>query len=154
MGKNLNLSGVFENFKGKGLSFLLYCLGWSIFSLTAAYPSFMLYGDTTVFQTTTRDQFCEKFLTPVLLFLVIFIFELVFSIAETEIDKKKGELLKVVFILLAVFFFLFTAIIYTPLLEVKIGLFLFMWASIVMIKGITIVVPENEVIQVSKPVIN
>lgn len=114
----------------------------------------MLYGDTSIFQTTTRNQFCEDFLTPVLLFLVIFIFELVFSISGTEINKKKGDLLKLVFVLLAVFFFLFTTLIYTPLLEAKIMIFLLMWASIVMIKGITIVVPENEVIEVLKPVIN
>ena len=40
---------------------IFHSLAWMIVSVVAAYPDLCLKFDVTVFSTTTRDEYCNKY---------------------------------------------------------------------------------------------
>lgn len=58
---------------------LLHSVVWMIISIVAAYPNLCLNFDTSIFSTQTRDEYCNTYLLPIMLFLLAFIFDFFFS---------------------------------------------------------------------------
>lgn len=128
-------------------------VAWMIISLVAAYPQLCLHFDTSVFTTTTRDDYCNKFLLPIMLFLLAFIFDFFFSIKDLSIGQKRGSLFKCFTILICLMVFIFCLITVIPCIHLKIALFFLLWADICLIKGLTVLIPgEEELVELSVPV--
>ena len=126
---------------------------WMIISVVAAYPDLCLKFDTSVFCTTTRDEYCYKFLLPIMLFLLAFIFDFFFSIKDLNIGQKRGSLFKLFTILICTMFFLLCLITIVPCLFVKIILFVILWMNISLIKGLTVLIPgEDDLVVLEMPI--
>lgn len=117
---------------------------WMIISIVAAYPDFCLYFDTSMFSGTTRDVYCNKFLLPIMLFLLAFVFDFFFSIKDLNIGQKRGALFKLLTILLCTLIFVFCLITIIPYVWIQIVLFILLWMNISLIKGLTVLIPGAE----------
>lgn len=133
---------------------LLHSIVWMIISVVAAYPDLCLNFDDSIFYTTTRDDYCNKYLLPIMLFLLGFIFDFVFSIKDLNIGQKRGELLKLFVVLICSMILIFCLITITPCTFIKILLFLLLWFNISLIKGLTIMIPGTENIVILEAPIN
>lgn len=128
---------------------------WMIISVVAAYPDLCLKGDISIFNTTTRDDYCNKYLLPIMLFLLGFIFDFVFSIKDLNIGQKRGELLKTFIILICSMIFIFCLITVIPCIYVKIPLFILLWGNISLVKGLTVLIPGTEdIVMLEAPINN
>lgn len=137
---------IFSYFKesGKITDVLIQSIGWMIISMVAAYQSFCLHFNSEAFTTETRDDYCEKFLLPIVLFLIAFILDFFFSIKDLPIGEKRGTLLKLfTFLICTMFIFLFIITV-LPWLGAKIIAFILLWFNISLIKGLTILIPGKE----------
>lgn len=117
---------------------------WMIISIVVAYPDFCLDFDTSMFSGTTRDVYCNKFLLPIMLFLLAFVFDFFFSIKDLNIGQKRGALFKLLTILLCTLIFVFCLITIIPYVWIKIVLFILLWMNISLIKGLTVLIPGAE----------
>lgn len=117
---------------------------WMIISIVAAYPDFCLDFDTSMFSGTTRDVYCNKFLLPIMLFLLAFVFDFFFSIKDLNIGQKRGALFKLLTILLCTLIFVFCLITIIPYVWIQIVLFIFLWMNISLIKGLTVLISGAE----------
>lgn len=134
---------------------IFHSLAWMIVSVVAAYPDLCLKFDVTVFSTTTRDEYCNKYLLPIMLFLLAFIFDFFFSIKDLNIGQKRGELLKSLIVLICTMIFVFCLITISPYIYIKIPLFLVLWINISLIKGLTVLIPgTDDVVLLEAPVNN
>lgn len=142
---------------GKLKDIILQSVFWMIVSVVAAYPSFCLKGDPSMFHTVTRDDYCDKFLIPIVLFLAAFIGDFWFSIKDLPIGQKRGYLLKSLILLIFVMFTLLFLITVIPqdMTEGKIGGFILLWISLSLIKGLTVLIPgSDEEVTLTKPLTN
>ena len=142
---------------GKLKDIILQSVFWMIVSVVAAYPSFCLKGDPSMFHMVTRDDYCDKFLIPIVLFLAAFIGDFWFSIKDLPIGQKRGYLLKSLILLIFVMFTLLFLITVIPqdMTEGKIGGFILLWISLSLIKGLTVLIPgSDEEVTLTKPLTN
>lgn len=123
---------------------IIQSLAWMIISIVAAYPDFCLEFKTTIFCTTTRDEYCDKYLLPIMLFLLAFILDFFFSIKDLSIGQRRGVLFKVLTILLCTLILVFCFITIIPYVVIKIFLFILLWMNISLIKGLTVLIPGTE----------
>lgn len=134
---------------------ILQSLAWMIVSIVAAYSDFCLKFDTKIFCTTTRDEYCEKYLLPMMLFLLAFILDFFFSIKDLTIGQRRGVLFKVLTILLCTLILVFCLITIIPHTVIKIFLFILLWMNISLIKGLTVLIPGTEdLISLKAPINN
>lgn len=140
--------------KNKKKDIILHSFFWMIISVVAAYPDLCLKGDVSVFNTVTRDDYCNKYLLPMMLFLLGFVFDFVFSIKDLNIGQKRGELLKSFIILICSMIFIFCLIIVIPCTCIKIALFILLWFNISLIKGLTVIIPGAEDVVILEVPIN
>lgn len=139
----------------KKLDVAFQSLAWMIISMVAAYPDLCLRFDTGVFSTTTRDEYCNKFLLPIILFLLAFIFDFFFSIKDLNIEQKRGTLFKMFTVLICTMCFIFCLITIISCIQIKIVLFIALWMNISLIKGLTVLIPgENDIIVLKEPINN
>lgn len=133
---------------------ILQSLAWMIVSMVAAYPSLCLHGDMSIFQTVTRDEYCDKFLIPIVLFLMAFILDFFFSIKDLTIGRKRGYLFKAFTVLICFMFVLLLATMLSPI-SIKIVPFILLWMNISLIKGLTVLIPgEEDEVTLKKPLID
>ena len=89
-----------------------------------------------------------------MLFLLGFVFDFVFSIKDLNIGQKRGELLKSFIILICSMIFIFCLIIVIPCTCIKIALFILLWFNISLIKGLTVIIPGAEDVVILEVPIN
>jgi len=140
--------------KDKKWDIILHSIVWMIISVVAAYPDLCLKGDVSVFNTITRDDYCNKYLLPIMLFLLGFVFDFVFSIKDLNIGQKRGELLKSFIILICSMIFIFCLITIVPYTCIKILLFILLWFNISLIKGLTVMIPGTDDVVILEAPIN
>ena len=130
-------------------------LAWMIISMVAAYPNFCLNYDLSIFCTTTRDEYCNSFLLPIMLFLLAFILDFFFSIKDLNIGHKRGVLFKFLTILLCLLILEFCLITIFSCVGIKVVLFILLWLNISLIKGLTVLIPgADDLIMLTTPINN
>lgn len=128
----------------KGSDLMMYSLFWMVLSAVAAYPSLCLEWDTSVFYLDQTVEYQKRFLLPMLLFLGGFMFDFSMSTQDLEIGLRRGRLYKCLVFALVVIVVLWSLFIIVNDEWAKIMVFIFMWATISIIKGITILISWSD----------
>jgi len=123
---------------------MMYSLFWMVLSAVAAYPSLCLEWDTSVFYLDQTVEYQKRFLLPMLLFLGGFMFDFSMSTQDLEIGLRRGRLYKCLVFALVVIVVLWSLFIIVNDEWAKIMVFIFMWATISIIKGITILISWSD----------
>ncbi|MEE3485759.1 MAG: hypothetical protein VZQ98_15745 [Bacteroidales bacterium] len=141
-----SIKTLFQDIKdsGKGIDLLLYSFFWMILSAVAAYPDLCINRDSSVFYLTNVSDYQQKFILPFLLFLGGFMFDFSMATKDLEIGERRGRLFKsLVFSLVAIVVF-GTISLVSDCKLIKYGFFLLLWATISIIKGLTILISWSD----------
>lgn len=129
---------------GKAMDLFLYSFFWMILSAVAAYPDLCLNRDASVFYLTDINDYRQKFILPFLLFLGGFMFDFSMATKDLEIGERRGRLFKcLVFSLVAIVVF-GTISLVSDYKLIRYGFFLLTWATISIIKGLTILISWSD----------
>ena len=143
--------------KGKARDVFFQSLAWMLVSMVASYPEFCIKHSLDMFHVATKEEYCQVFLLPIMWFLLAFILDFFFSIKDLSIGQKRGDLFKVLTILLCtmIFTFCLITVISDSCVFIKVVLFLLLWMNISLIKGLTVLIPgADDVVTLETPINN
>lgn len=128
----------------KGPDLLMYSIFWMLLSAVAAYPTLCLEWDMTVFNLEKTTDYQRLYILPMLLFLGGFMFDFYMATQDLEIGIRRGRLYKCLIFSLVVIVVLWSLSVIFKYLWAKLMAFILMWATISLIKGLTVLISWSD----------
>ncbi|WP_294543211.1 hypothetical protein [uncultured Bacteroides sp.] len=131
---------------------VVYWLAWCAVMLFAAFPRLVLEGDKSfLINTADNEEYIIAFVIPMVMIVVGYLFDVAYSLASVRPGYK---MLKLGFISsVLVFAFSLLGIVFTMYFtnpHVKIGCFGLTFFLVSVLKGISLIIAEDEVVNVIK----